>query len=495
MDEIIAHHINGEAVYQQNRLIPLHNPATGKIMAHVDCADQALIKKAVISAQNAQLTWGKLPAMKRAKILRDFAQKIEKEIDTLAHLITQEHGKTLEDAKASIQRGLEILHYHAGIAHQLQGSFSHQVSSDVHTHTFYQPLGICAGVAPFNFPVMVPMWMMIPAIACGNAFILKPSEKVPSASLQLARWFEETGLPKGILQIIQGDAKTVQLLLEHPDIKAYTAVGSTRAAHHIYQEATQRGKRAHTFGGAKNHAVVMPDAPIEHAAHQIVSAAFGSAGQRCMAISAVIAIGDDTANRLKALMLPLIENIKVGDGMLPGIDMGPVISLQQKDALLNDIQIGVHEGAELILDGRSRSFPNEGYFLGPCLFDHVQAHMQIYQKELFGPILVMLRVNTFDEALNLLNQHRYGNGGVIFTRSGGYAQQFSERVECGMIGVNIPIPVPIVTHPFGGWKQSSFGDRPMHALESIHFYSQQKTVTTTWPQQDENLISFNMPNH
>lgn len=495
MDDIIAHHINGEPVYQTHRLIPLYNPATAKIIAHIDCADEKLINQAVKFAGKAQLAWANSPAIKRAKVLRDFAQIIEKELDALALLVTQEHGKTLDDAKASIQRGLEILHYHTGIAQQLQGLYSHQVSAGVHTHTFYQPLGICVGVAPFNFPVMVPMWMMIPAIACGNAFILKPSEKVPSASLQLAQWFEKAGLPKGILQIIQGDAQTVQILLEHPDIKAYTAVGSTRAAQHIYQEATQRGKRAHTFGGAKNHAVVMPDANIEHAAHQIVSAAFGSAGQRCMAISAVIAIGDETANHLKSLMLAHIQNIKVGDGRKPETDMGPIISLQQKDALLKDIKIGIKEGAELCIDGRNTSYPREGYFLGPCLFDHVQAHMHIYQKELFGPILVILRINTFEEALNLMNQHRYGNGGVIFTRSGVFAQQFSEKAQCGMIGVNIPIPVPIVSHPFGGWKQSSFGDRPMHALESIHFYTQQKTITTTWPEQNENRISFNMPNH
>lgn len=495
MDEIIAHHINGETVYQQNRLIPLHNPATGEIIAHVDCADKPLIENAVISAQKAQTTWGKIPAMKRAKILRDFAHKIEKGIDSLAILVTREHGKTLDDAKASIQRGLEVLHYHAGITQQLQGSYSHQVSTDVHTHTFYQPLGVCVGVAPFNFPVMVPMWMMIPAIACGNAFILKPSEKVPSASLQLAQWFEEAGLPKGVLQIIQGDAKTVQLLLEHPEIMAYTAVGSTQAAQHIYQEATKRGKRAHTFGGAKNHAVVMPDANIEHAAHQIVSAAYGSAGQRCMAISAVIAIGDETANRLKSHMLQQIQNIKVGDGMQPETDMGPVISLQQKNTLLKDIQMGVKEGAELLIDGRTMPCLSDGYFLGPSFFDHVKPQMDIYQKELFGPILVMLRVKTLDEAITLINAHRYGNGGVIFTQTGAYAQQFSEKAQCGMIGVNIPIPVPVVTHPFGGWKQSSFGDRPMHALESIHFYTQQKTITTTWPQQEENLISFNMPNH
>lgn len=495
MVEIIAHHINGQTVHTQNRLIPIDNPATGKIIANIDVANEQLISEAVNYAKNAQVIWSATPALKRAQILRTFAQKIESEIDVLAELVTREHGKTLDDAKASIKRGLEVLHYHCNIPQQLQGLYSHQVSQNTHAHTLFQPLGVCVGVAPFNFPVMVPMWMMVPAIACGNAFILKPSEKVPSAALQLVRWFEQAGLPKGLLQCIQGDATTVQSLLKHPDIQAYTAVGSTQAANYIYTEATRQGKRAHTFGGAKNHALVMPDANITHAAHQIVNAAYGSAGQRCMAISVVVCVGDETANRLCDQMQPLIQKIKIGNGMEPGIDMGPVISQQQKESLLHDIQIGLAEGAQLLIDGRDRPCPIEGYFLGPSLFDHVQPHMHIYQKELFGPILVMLRVQNFEEAIQLINSHRYGNGGVIFTNSGLYAEQFSNAIECGMIGVNIPIPVPIVSHPFGGWKQSSFGDRPMHALESIHFYTQQKTITTTWPQNHDNRISLSMPSH
>jgi malonate-semialdehyde dehydrogenase (acetylating)/methylmalonate-semialdehyde dehydrogenase len=495
MNTIIPHHINGQNRIEAQRELPIFNPATGLQTASIYCADEKLIAQTVKAGLLAQKSWAKVPSIKKAAIMRNFAQIIEKNISKLAELVTKEHGKTLADATASIQRGLEILHYHCAIQQHLQGTHSHHVSQDVHTHTIHQPLGVCVGVTPFNFPVMVPMWMMIPAIACGNAFILKPSEKVPSASLQLIEWFEQAGLPPGVAQCLQGDAKTVQGLLEHPDIKAFTAVGSTKVANYIYTEATKRGKRAHTFGGAKNHAVVMPDANLEHAADNIVSAAFGSAGQRCMTISVVVAVGDSTASQLIEKMRPKIEKMKIGCGTEPNIDMGPVISLQQRDFLLNCLEQGQKEGAELVIDGRQLPHPSKGFYLGPSLFDKVKANMTIYQNELFGPILVILRVNSLQEAIDLVNLHRYGNGGVIFTQSGANAQTFADEIQCGMVGINIPIPVPIVSHPFGGWKDSSFGSQGMHALESIHFYTKQKSITTTWPKAELVDSSFNMPHH
>lgn len=493
MEKIIPHHINGETVVAPDRILEINNPATGLPIAKIFCANQGLINQTVTSAILAQKEWAKVPAIKKAKIFRQFALTIENQIDHLAQLVTQEHGKTLEDAKASIQRGLEILYYHCDVQQQLQGHYSHHVSQHIHTHTLHQPLGVCAGIAPFNFPVMVPMWMMMPAIACGNSFILKPSEKVPSAALQLIEWLEASGLPKGVVQCIQGDSQTVQHLLEHPDIGAFTAVGSTQAARYIYTEATARGKRAHTFGGAKNHAVVMPDADFEHAAENIVNAAYGSAGQRCMAISAVITVGNETAQKLTEKLIEKIKKIKIGPGDAPNIDMGPVISAKQKDFLLQCLEQGQTEGAKLLVDGRNFLIPEQGYFLGPSLFDEVTSSMAIYQNELFGPILIILRADDLHEAINIINQNRYGNGSVIFTQSGLAAQTFSDEVTAGMVGINVPIPVPIVSHPFGGWKDSSFGDRPMHALESIHFYTKQKTITCTWPKKENQQGSFSMP--
>jgi malonate-semialdehyde dehydrogenase (acetylating) / methylmalonate-semialdehyde dehydrogenase len=495
MDFIIPHHIKGESYVVPDRTLEIKNPATGRCIAKIYCANHSVVNQAVAVAKEAQKEWARTPAIKKAKILRKFAQMIEENIPKLAQMVTLEHGKTLSDAEASIQRGLEILHYHFNIQQQLQGHYSHQVSQNIHAHTLYQALGVCVGVSPFNFPAMVPLWMMIPAISCGNSFILKPSEKVPSASLQLIQWLEDCGLPKGVVQCLQGDRQTVQLLLEHPDIAAFTAVGSTKTARHIYTEATARGKRAHTFGGAKNHAVVMPDADFEHAAENIVNAAFGSAGQRCMAISAVICVGAETSAKLIEKLIPKIQKIQIGPGDALHTDMGPVISLEQKNHLLTCLEQGQKEGAKLIVDGRNAPIPSEGFFIGPSLFTQVSPHMDIYQNELFGPILVMLSAHDLSHAIEIINNHRYGNGSVIFTQIGAQAQQFADEVNAGMIGINVPVPVPIVSHPFGGWKDSSFGDRPMHALESIHFYTKQKTVTSTWPNQDGLTSSFSMPVH
>jgi len=496
MTRIIPHYIGGKAIIEEAQPLWITNPASGKNIALLYCGNEQLIDKAIQHAVLAQSDWANMPAIKRAKVLRAFVSLLEEKENELAEIVTLEHGKTIADAKASIQRGIEVAAYHCDIQHQLQGTYSHHVSQQVDTTTFYQPLGICAGIAPFNFPVMVPLWMMIPAIACGNAFILKPSEKTPSASIKLIEWLEESGLPPGIAQCIQGDAKTVQYLLNRSEIQAFTAVGSTKAAQHIYTEACGSGKRAATFGGAKNHAIVMPDANLAHAADSIISAAYGSAGQRCMALAAVIAVGELTAEQLMPLLIERIQRIKVGPGHIPGVDLGPVISLAQLAFLKDAIQKGVDEGATLLTDGRLINLAQleDGFFIGPSLFDNVTPNMSIYQKELFGPVLSILRMNSLEEAMACMNQHPYGNGAVIFTQHGYDAQQFIDKAQAGMIGINIPIPVPIVSHPFGGWKQSSFGSSPMHGLGSIYFYTRQKSVTTTWPQEPSHL-NFDMPHH
>ena len=494
---VIPHYIAGKEVIKPGKIFDVFDPGLGQKIGLLYAADKALVEECVDAARKAQSAWAITPPIKRAKIFQRFAQIIEEREYELALSVSLEHGKTIEDAKASIARGLEIIHYHCGIQQQLQGTYSHQVSHDVHTHTFYQPLGICCGVSPFNFPVMVPLWMLAPAIATGNAFILKPSEKTPSASLKLIQWFEEAGLPKGLAQCLQGDAETVQQLLEHPDIAAYTAVGSSKAAHHIYAEATKRGKRAHTFGGAKNHAIVMPDAELQSASAAIISAAFGSAGQRCMALSAVITVGAEVRQKLLPILLQKAQQIKVGPAIGTNATMGPLISHLQLERLKEAVFNGKKEGAKLLLDGSAFKHPKHpnGFFLGPCIFDEVTPSMHIYQEELFGPILVILNAQNEKEALDWLNASPYGNGAVIFTQKGASAQAFVNQAQAGMIGVNVPVPVPIVSHPFGGWKQSSFGDRAMHALESIHFYTKQKTVTTTWPKADNAEVDLNMPHH
>jgi malonate-semialdehyde dehydrogenase (acetylating) / methylmalonate-semialdehyde dehydrogenase len=495
MLKTIPHYINGKLHESTGKKISVYNPGLGTVIAELYCADLQTVRTAVDTAIQAQIKWAQVPPTKRAKIIREFLVHIEKNMDELAEIVSLEHGKTLADAKASIQRGLEITAYHADIQRQLQGTYSQNISQGIHSFTLRQPLGICVGVTPFNFPVMVPLWMLVPAIACGNAFILKPSEKTPSASLKLIEWFEQCGLPKGVAQCLQGDAETVQALIEQPEIQAFTVVGSTPAAKHIYREAAKHGKRSHTFGGAKNHAIIMADADLEHAAESIVSAAYGSAGQRCMALSAILTIDNQTSAKLLELMIPRIKSIRMGLYNQPNIDMGPVISSQQVVYLENEIEHGVRDGAQLLIDGRSFEKPNStGFFIGPSLFTNVETHMPLYQKELFGPILVHLQMNSLQDAIATINQHPYGNGAVIFTQNGRYADTFIEEIQTGMVGVNIPIPVPMVSHPFGGWKQSSFGSHGMHGLDSIQFYTRQKSVTQTWPKEILEH-SFNMPHH
>ncbi|MCH9756198.1 MAG: CoA-acylating methylmalonate-semialdehyde dehydrogenase [Gammaproteobacteria bacterium] len=499
MVEAVPHVIGGEFVVPTTGpFLEVNNPATGGVIAKVPVADKALCDSAVDVATDAFQKWSNLPPIKRVQVLFKFRTLLEEHQAELAALMTREHGKTLDDAKGSILRAIEVVELHCGVLTALQGDFSGNVASSIDCWTMREPLGVCAGVSPFNFPVMVPTWMMIPAIAAGNAFILKPSEQVPSAANYLLKLLNEAGLPPGVVQVLHGDKTTVDHLLAHPGISAFTAVASTPVAEAIYVEATRSGKRAHTFGSAKNHAVVMPDADLTQTIPALIGAAFGSAGERCMAISVVVAVGDDIANILVNQLKSDIGAIRVDVGDAADVDMGPLINEAAHTRVLEAITGGVAAGADLVVDGREfkhAEYP-AGFFVGPSLFDHVTESMDIYQREIFGPVLVVLRVQDFEEALALVNRNPYGNGTAIFTRSGYYAREYSRRVQVGMVGVNIPIPVPIATHPFGGWKRSAFGDTNMHGAESIHFYTRRKTVTTRWPlANQEEAGSFSMPTH
>ncbi|PJD94216.1 MAG: methylmalonate-semialdehyde dehydrogenase (CoA acylating) [Legionella sp.] len=498
MTYLIPHYINGQLVPQhEGNKQSVYNPATGEITGEVFFASSALCNQAIELAKAASLPWGQTPALKRARILFRFRELLEKNQSDLARLITKEHGKTLDDAKGSVLRAIEVVELHCGLVTQLQGDFSAEVSSQIDCYTLRQPLGVCAGVSPFNFPVMVPVWMMIPAIACGNSFIIKPSEQDPSSTLRLLELLTEAGLPAGVAQCLQGDKHTVDYLLNHPDIAAFTAVASTPVAQSIYTKATAQGKRAHTFGGAKNHCVVMPDADLDQAANAIMGAAYGSAGERCMAISVVVAVGDDIADQLIAKMTPLIKAMRIDAGDKPNTDMGPLISQQHREKVIAAVNAGLAEGATLVVDGREFHHPQypNGFFMGPCLFDQVTEAMSIYQNEIFGPVLVVVRVPSFADALALVNRNQYGNGSAIFTRDGYWAREYSQQVQAGMVGINIPIPVPIAHHPFGGWKHSVFGDTNMHGKESIHFYTRRKTITSKWPVAKDSANAFIMPTH
>jgi malonate-semialdehyde dehydrogenase (acetylating)/methylmalonate-semialdehyde dehydrogenase len=499
MIDTVPHRIGGERVTPKGgSFLDVTNPGTGEIIARVPVADRIICQQAVETAREAFRQWSAKPPIKRAQVLFKFRALLEKNQATLAALVTQEQGKTLADATGSILRAIEVVELHCGALKALQGTFSANVSTSIDCWTTREPLGVCAGVSPFNFPVMVPTWMMIPAIAAGNAFILKPSEQVPLSANYLLNLLEEAGLPPGVVQVLHGDKTTVDYLLAHPDISAFTAVASTPVAKSIYVEATRQGKRAHTFGGAKNHAVVMPDADIEQTANALMGAAFGSAGERCMAISVVVAVGDTVADELIRHLKPKIQGIQIDVGDAASVDMGPLISEAHRARVLDAVTCGVEAGADLVIDGRAfqhASYPN-GYFVGPSLFDHVTESMAVYQEEIFGPVLLVLRVQDFEAAVALVNRNPYGNGTAIFTGSGYHARAYSQQVQVGMVGVNIPIPVPIATHPFGGWKRSIFGDTAMHGAESIHFYTRAKTVTARWPEVGEAKDGvFSMPTH
>lgn len=492
----VPHYIAGQTIIDTSTPSrEVYNPAIGEPIGRIFFASDAIYQSAIAAATDAWPAWAATTPMKRARILFQFRDLLEKHQLELAHMVTREHGKSLEDAKGSVARAIEVVEIHCGILTQLQGSFSENVSNQIDCYTLRQPLGVCAGVSPFNFPVMVPVWMMIPAIACGNTFILKPSEQNPSAPIRLLELLTEAGLPPGVVNCIQGDKTIVDQLLADPNIAAMTAVASTPVAEYIFKTATQHGKRAHTFGGAKNHCVVMPDANLDQAAQAIVGAAYGSAGERCMAISVVVAVGDQTADLLINKLTPLIKLMHIAPGDVEPCDMGPLISQAHRQRVLNAIDQGLKEGAKLVIDGRyfeHKNYP-KGYFLAPSLFDQVTETMSIYQNEIFGPVLAIVRVADFAQALALVNRNPYGNGTAIFTQDGYIAREYSHRVQVGMVGINVPIPVPVASHPFGGWKRSSFGDSNMHGMESIHFYTKRKTITSRWTTSNVLSNQFAMP--
>jgi len=476
------------------RFGPVTNPALGTVIRKVPLCNAADIDGAVKAAAAAAPGWGDTPPLRRARVMQKFLQLLQAHQKELATLVTEEHGKTLPDAMGSVQRGIEVVEFACGVPHLLKGEHSENVGSGVDCHTVRQPVGVCAGITPFNFPVMVPLWMFPVAIACGNAFILKPSEKVPSASLRMAELFKDAGLPDGVLNVVHGDKEAVDAMLNHPGIHAVSFVGSTPIAKYIYETCAKNHKRVQALGGAKNHAVVLPDADLEFAADALIGAAYGSAGERCMAISAVVAVGA-AADPLVKLLKKKAEAIVVGPGDKEGVDMGPLITAQHRDKVAGYIDQGVKEGARLVVDGRGhkvRGFDN-GYFLGTTLFDGVTPDMRVYKDEIFGPVLVVLRANTLEDAIALVNRNPYANGTAIFTESGGAARRFENEIQVGMVGVNVPIPVPVAFYSFGGWKSSLFGDLHVHGMEGVKFYTRTKVITSRWPHQDTPAPGLNMP--
>jgi malonate-semialdehyde dehydrogenase (acetylating)/methylmalonate-semialdehyde dehydrogenase len=496
MSKTLSHYLNGARVDgASGRFGDVFNPATGEIAARVPLASATETSAAIESAARAFPAWRDTPPLKRAAVLFRFKELLDARLGELAELVAAEHGKVLADARGSVTRGIEVVEFACGAPHLLKGSFSENVGTDVDSHSLRQPLGVCAGITPFNFPAMVPMWMFPMAIACGNSFVLKTSERVPSTALRLAELFSEAGLPDGVLNVINGDKEAVDTLLTHPNVAAISFVGSTAVAEYVYKTGTDHGKRVQALGGAKNHMVVMPDADMDQAADALMGAAYGSAGERCMAISVAVAVGDDTADALVERLAPRVAALKIGPASDPESEMGPLVTKAHYDKVRGYVDLGAEEGAELVVDGRGIEVPDHpgGFYLGGCLFDQVSADMHIYREEIFGPVLCVIRVADFDAALALVNDHEYGNGTAIFTRDGDTARTFSSRVQVGMVGVNVPIPVPMAFHSFGGWKRSLFGDIHMHGMEGVHFYTRLKTVTSRWPTGIRAGADFHMP--
>ncbi|MFI5180920.1 MAG: CoA-acylating methylmalonate-semialdehyde dehydrogenase [Thermoanaerobaculia bacterium] len=495
-EELLSAWIGGQNVVgTSGRQGDVFDPALGRVVRRVSYAGEADVERAVAAARAALPGWRETPPLRRARILARFRELLESHRAELAHRITEEHGKTLPDAAGSLQRGIEVVEFAEGIPHLLKGEHSEDVAGGVDSHSVLQPVGVCAGITPFNFPAMVPMWMFPVAVACGNTFVLKPSEKDPSCSLLLARLFHEAGLPPGVLNVVVGDGETVNALLSHPGVNAVSFVGSTPVARHVYETAARAGKRVQALAGAKNHAVVLPDCELEFTVNALIGAAYGSAGERCMAISAVVAVGE-IGDRLVERLRQKAEALKVGPGTEAGIEMGPLITAAHRDRVRGLIEKGALEGAKPVLDGRGLKVrgAENGFFLGPTLFDHVTPSMTVYREEIFGPVLVVLRARTLKEAIAIVNQNPYGNGTAIFTNSGESARTFEHEIEVGMVGINVPIPVPMAFYSFGGWKQSLFGDLHVHGLEGVKFYTRTKAVTTRWPEPEEKgKAGFNMP--
>jgi malonate-semialdehyde dehydrogenase (acetylating)/methylmalonate-semialdehyde dehydrogenase len=493
MTQRISHWIDGRTTPgTSGRTSPVFNPATGQRTAEVELASSGEVDLAVARAVAAAREWRHASLSQRASVMFTFRQLLHERTDELAAIVTSEHGKVLSDAAGEIGRGLENVEFAAGVPQLLKGGFSEQVSTGVDVYSIRQPLGVVAGITPFNFPVMVPLWMCANAIACGNAFILKPSEKDPSASLFLAQMWKDAGLPDGVFTVIQGDKEAVDALLTHADVAAVSFVGSTPIARYIYETGTARGKRVQALGGAKNHALVLPDADVEMAADAVVSAAYGSAGERCMALSVAVAVGD-VADRLVDALAARLPKLKIGAGTEPDTDIGPLITAEHRDKVAGYIGAGAQQGATLVVDGRKDVVPAGGFFLGTTLMDHVTAEMTVYTDEIFGPVLCVVRADTYEEGLALINRNPYANGTAIFTRDGGAARQFQFDVEVGMVGINVPVPVPVAYYSFGGWKASLFGDSHMYGSEGMSFYTRGKVVTSRWPDPATSAVDLGFP--
>ncbi len=479
----IDHFIGGAAYAAGERQGEVFDPNNGSVQAHVGLGTASDLARAVDAARAAQPAWAATNPQRRARVMFKFKELIEKNMDELATLLASEHGKVIADAKGDVQRGLEVIEFACGIPHALKGEYSQGAGPGIDVYSMRQPLGIVAGITPFNFPAMIPMWMFGVAIACGNAFILKPSERDPSVPVRLAELMQEAGLPDGILQVVHGDKEMVDAILDEPEIKAVSFVGSSDIAQYIYSRGTANGKRVQAFGGAKNHGIVMPDADLDQVVNDLVGAAFGSAGERCMALPVVVPVGDKTADNLREKLIPAIHALRVGVSTDADAHYGPVVTAAHRDRIESYIQMCVDEGGELVVDGRGFTLQGheQGFFIGPSFFDHVKPHFRSYQEEIFGPVLQMVRASNFEEAVRLPSEHQYGNGVAIFTRNGHAAREFASRVNVGMVGINVPIPVPVAYHTFGGWKRSGFGDINQHGMEGVRFYTKTKTVTQRWP--------------
>ena len=492
---LIEHFINGKtAKGSSKKTSKVFNPATGEQTSEVNLASKADVDLAVQKAKQAFTDWGRKPPAQRARIIFKFKELIEKNLDEITKLIVSEHGKVYEDAKGSLTRGLEVVEFACGIPHLLKGEFAENVGTDVDSWSIRQPLGVCAGITPFNFPAMVPMWMFPISIACGNTFILKPSEKDPSCSIKLAQLFKEAGLPDGVFNVVNGDKEAVDALLTNKDVAAISFVGSTPIAKYIYENAAKNEKRVQALGGAKNHCVVMPDCDLDQAVNGLMGAAYGSAGERCMAQSVAVAVGK-IGNQLVTKLAKKVESLKVGPGIDKNSEMGPLVTKQHLEKVRGYVDLGVQEGAKLVVDGRNIKFQGyeKGFYIGGCLFDNVDKKMRIYKEEIFGPVLSVVRVKDFESAVDLINEHEFGNGTSIYTRDGDVGRTFANKIKIGMVGINIPIPVPVAYHSFGGWKRSLFGDQHMHGPEGVRFYTKLKTITSKWPSGLRSDPEFVMP--
>ncbi len=491
----ITHWIGGSRVGgTPARTSEVFNPATGEVTGLVRLADATTVDAAVQAAKKAFPAWAETPSLRRARVLFKFKELLERNHDELARLITLEHGKVFDDAKGEVVRGIEVVEFATGIPHLMKGEYSEQVSTGIDQFSLRQPLGVCAGITPFNFPCMVPMWMFPIALACGNAFVLKPSERDPSPSLLIAELLKQAGLPDGVFSVVQGDKEAVDALLTHPDVAAVSFVGSTPIAEYIHNEGGRHGKRVQALGGAKNHMVVMPDADLDQAVDALIGSAYGSAGERCMAISVAVAVGriaDELVNRLR----PRVQALKIGDGLDQASEMGPLVTATHHAKVKGYVDLGIEEGAKLVVDGRGfkAAGREKGFFLGGCLFDQVQPGMRIYKEEIFGPVLVIVRVPDFAAAVDLINAHEYGNGVALFTADGNTAREFVRRIRVGMVGINVPIPVPMAFYSFGGWKKSLFGDTHAYGMEGVRFYTKYKAVMQRWPGSIGKGAEFVMP--